>query len=255
MYPQEAFRRIAHNEFPTIWWSILCIDSWHSSICRIRSVELIQSTSKPELMAHTHRASRTFNHSYFVSIRRQDSSNRYNASSANLVNIPHFNQSHSPLLSKFRSDGSGGGIGGGNGGGSMSSSKYNGHAASNNVANTMSNEYSIPSYTQSNAPTAHHHTTHDDKSHRISAANYHQSNMGHQSQMPELTQDLCNALLNQQTSVNAKKVLQNVNTGWQSLAPSAAVADYLSQLPASTLPLSLHHFLKYSSESIKKEVT
>lgn len=72
--------------------------------------------------------------------------------------------------------------------------------------------------------------------------------------MPELTQDLCNALLNQQTGVDAKKVLQNVNTGWQSLAPSAAVADYLSQLPASTLPLSLHHFLKYSSESIKKEV-
>lgn len=43
-------------------------------------------------------------------------------------------------------------------------------------------------------------------------------------------------------------VLQNVNTGWQSLT-----ADYLSHLPASTLPLSLHHFLKYSAESIKKE--
>lgn len=48
-------------------------------------------------------------------------------------------------------------------------------------------------------------------------------------------------------------VLQNVNSGWQSLAPSSAVADYLSHLPASTLPLSLHHFLKYSAESIKKE--
>lgn len=44
-----------------------------------------------------------------------------------------------------------------------------------------------------------------------------------------------------------------VNSGWQSLAPSSAVADYLSHLPASTLPLSLHHFLKYSAESIKKE--
>lgn len=42
--------------------------------------------------------------------------------------------------------------------------------------------------------------------------------------------------------------MQNVNTGWQSLT-----ADYLSHLPASTLPLSLHHFLKYSAESIKKE--
>lgn len=48
-------------------------------------------------------------------------------------------------------------------------------------------------------------------------------------------------------------VLQNVNSGWQSLTPSSAVADYLSHLPASTLPLSLHHFLKYSAENIKKE--
>lgn len=31
------------------------------------------------------------------------------------------------------------------------------------------------------------------------------------------------------------------------------VADYLSHLPASTLPISLHHFLKYSAENIKKE--
>lgn len=46
-------------------------------------------------------------------------------------------------------------------------------------------------------------------------------------------------------------VLQN--SSWQSLTPSSAVADYLSHLPASTLPLSLHHFLKYSAESIKKE--
>ncbi|XP_046387242.1 zinc finger protein 784-like isoform X3 [Ischnura elegans] len=32
---------------------------------------------------------------------------------------------------------------------------------------------------------------------------------------------------------------------------SATVADYLSRLPASTLPLSLHHFLKYSAEQRK----
>lgn len=31
------------------------------------------------------------------------------------------------------------------------------------------------------------------------------------------------------------------------------MADYLSHLPASSLPLSLHHFLKYSAETIKKE--
>lgn len=40
-------------------------------------------------------------------------------------------------------------------------------------------------------------------------------------------------------------------SSWQ--APSSTVADYLSHLPASTLPLSLHHFLKYSAETIKKE--
>lgn len=41
---------------------------------------------------------------------------------------------------------------------------------------------------------------------------------------------------------------------WQSIAtPGSTVADYLSHLPASTLPLSLHHFLKYSAESIKKD--
>lgn len=244
--PQKTFRRVVNNEFLSIWWSIFCINSWYSSICRIRSIELVQRASKLTTTL-IHRTATTF-----VSIRLQDSSNRYNASSANLVNIPHFNQTHSPLLSKFRSDGSSGSGSGAGGIGTMSN-KYNGHSASNNAANTMSNEYSIPSYTQSNA-SAHHQTSHEEKNHRISSTNYHQSNMGHQSQMPELTQDLCNALLNQQTSVDTKKVLQNVNSGWQSLAPSAAVADYLAQLPTSTLPLSLHHFLKYSSESIKKEV-
>ncbi|XP_059475111.1 transcription factor Sp1-like isoform X2 [Neocloeon triangulifer] len=41
---------------------------------------------------------------------------------------------------------------------------------------------------------------------------------------------------------------------WQSIAaPGSTVADYLARLPASTLPLSLHHFLKFSAESIKRE--
>jgi len=36
---------------------------------------------------------------------------------------------------------------------------------------------------------------------------------------------------------------------WQSLAgpPGSTVAEYLSRLPASTLPLTLHHFLKFST--------
>ncbi|XP_046660103.1 protein odd-skipped [Homalodisca vitripennis] len=44
---------------------------------------------------------------------------------------------------------------------------------------------------------------------------------------------------------------------WQSIAtPGSTVADYLSHLPASTLPISLHHFLKYSTETttLKKDV-
>lgn len=51
---------------------------------------------------------------------------------------------------------------------------------------------------------------------------------------------------------DSKRSLHASQAGtWQ--APSSTVADYLSHLPASTLPLSLHHFLKYSAESIKKE--
>nr|CAD7595713.1 unnamed protein product [Timema genevievae] len=50
-------------------------------------------------------------------------------------------------------------------------------------------------------------------------------------------------------------------TAWQSLAgpPGSTVAEYLSRLPASTLPITLHHFLKFSASSenvssgIKKE--
>lgn len=39
---------------------------------------------------------------------------------------------------------------------------------------------------------------------------------------------------------------------WQSV-PTSTMADYLSRLPASSLPLSLHHFLKFSAETIKRE--
>ncbi|KAJ9589493.1 hypothetical protein L9F63_017310 [Diploptera punctata] len=41
---------------------------------------------------------------------------------------------------------------------------------------------------------------------------------------------------------------------WQSLVtPGSTVADYLSRLPAATLPLNLHQFLKFSAETIKRE--
>ena len=50
--------------------------------------------------------------------------------------------------------------------------------------------------------------------------------------------------------------ITSMPASWQSLAtPGSTVADYLSRLPASTLPLSLHHFLKFSAETIKREAT
>lgn len=176
--------------------------------------------------------------------------------------MPHFNQSHTPILSKFRND---------DHSNQNAMSKYNSNTAANNG---QYGGLSVP-YASSSSQ----NQSHDDK-HRISSNNYQQANATHSSLNPhiqsELSQDLCNAILNQQQS-DAKRgtlykvlyihddlfiynfnvfvflVLQNVNSGWQSLAPSSAVADYLSHLPSSTLPLSLHHFLKYSAESIKKE--
>lgn len=56
-----------------------------------------------------------------------------------------------------------------------------------------------------------------------------------------------------QSSTDAKRVLQNVNTSSWAQLSTTKVADYLSHLPTSSLPLSLHHFLKYSAENIKKE--
>lgn len=43
--------------------------------------------------------------------------------------------------------------------------------------------------------------------------------------------------------------------GWQSIvsAPGTDLAEYLNRLPSQTLPLSLHHFLKFSAETIKRE--
>lgn len=53
---------------------------------------------------------------------------------------------------------------------------------------------------------------------------------------------------------NSEDHLPAISTTWQTLTSAGStVADYLSHLPASTLPLSLHHFLKYSAENIKKE--
>lgn len=99
----------------------------------------------------------------------------------------HCNQPNIPILSKFRGDDS------------LSASaiqKYNGHGNSN--ANISSSHYqtNMPTYT----PTSHLHSNSDDKQ-RL-ASSYAQPNPAnlqlHQTQ-PEITQDICNALLNQDT--------------------------------------------------------
>lgn len=40
---------------------------------------------------------------------------------------------------------------------------------------------------------------------------------------------------------------------WQATPVTPSVAEYLSHLPADSLPLSLHHFLKFSTDTIKRE--
>lgn len=61
---------------------------------------------------------------------------------------------------------------------------------------------------------------------------------------------------NQGNQSNSEELITSMPASWQSLAtPGSTVADYLSRLPASTLPLSLHSFLKFSAETIKREAT
>uniref|UniRef100_A0A182MXT6 C2H2-type domain-containing protein n=1 Tax=Anopheles dirus TaxID=7168 RepID=A0A182MXT6_9DIPT len=179
-----------------------------------------------------------------------DSTNRYHSINSN-VNMAHFNQSHAPILGKFHRDSQESGNAGSTGG----SNKYNGHSAGS--ANST-----IPTTTTSGGGggggAGQYSNPYSQHSH---VADHKQRNMYHQSSSvgnsatggsngqsaQELSQDI-SALLQQ---ADSKRVLQNPS--WQSLTPGASVADYLSHLPGSALPLSLHHFLKYSAENIKKE--
>ncbi|XP_058830272.1 fez family zinc finger protein erm-like isoform X2 [Topomyia yanbarensis] len=158
-----------------------------------------------------------------------DTNNRYHSINSN-VSMAHFNQSHAPILGKFRPEDSSNVI---------NPNKYNGHTSAPTIT-TTSGQYTIP-YSQ-------HSEVSDHKQRNM----YPQTTSALTSIAPaqssqEITQDL-SALLQQ---ADSKRVLQNPS--WQSLAPGASVADYLSHLPGTTLPLSLHHFLKYSAENIKKE--
>lgn len=113
-----------------------------------------------------------------------------------------------------------------------------------------------------------------------SSRNIKRTSYDHQS----VAQELCAVMMQQNNSINDKNLNEKIksehdrrhigqshtvshqqniptvanqpsmSTTWQTLAGSGStVAEYLSHLPASTLPLSLHHFLKYSAENIKKE--
>lgn len=92
----------------------------------------------------------------------------------------HCNQPNIPILSKFRGD--------------ESLQKYNGHGNSSSNIGSSHYQPNVP-YT----PSSHLHSSSDDKQ-RLSNS-YQQPNASnlqlHQSQ-PEITQDICNALLNQQ---------------------------------------------------------
>uniref|UniRef100_A0A336MQH3 CSON003197 protein n=1 Tax=Culicoides sonorensis TaxID=179676 RepID=A0A336MQH3_CULSO len=109
-------------------------------------------------------------------------------------------------------------------------------------------QYGTVSYSQSNSETKNNIILTNSNYQQISTNQLGKDNV---LQHSDLTQDLT-ALLQQ---TDTKRVLQNVNTNWQNLSsPATSVADYLSHLP-NTLPLSLHHFLKYSAENIKKETS
>ncbi|EFA05315.1 zinc finger protein SNAI1 [Tribolium castaneum] len=147
-----------------------------------------------------------------------------------------------------------------------------------------SNRYTangVPSFTQHHPPTQQQmiNTTKYQPNY-MNQTIYHQNNVRQEKRQgyehQELAQELCAAMLNnpqadkpdknkqepqennrqphQQLQPNQQQPATSMPSSWQSLAtPGSTVADYLSHLPASTLPLSLHHFLKYSAETIKKE--
>lgn len=102
----------------------------------------------------------------------QETVNRYHNSNVNMTT--HFNQPHPPILSKFRTDETNTG----------NMNKYNGH----NI-----NQYTVP-YTQQS-------DTIDNKQRISVTSTYPQTSIAgtsNQVQTPEISQDLCNAILQQQ---------------------------------------------------------
>lgn len=120
-----------------------------------------------------------------VSATTQDSVNRYHTSN---VNMTHFNQPHPPILGKFRGalDDT---ITSPSNNTSSNMNKYNGH----------SNQYGVTSYAQQQT-TQDTSTSSPDKQ-RLVTSSYPQTSTSlttTQSAVPEISQDLCNAILQQQ---------------------------------------------------------
>ncbi|XP_022906660.1 zinc finger protein 684-like [Onthophagus taurus] len=119
-----------------------------------------------------------------------------------------------------------------------------GHENGQNPVCQPTTETNSSRYTANGVPSFTQH--HPPQQNLINTGKYPPStyNYSHQNQQEKSKSNVQEQQQQQQSSPAAS---------WQSLAaPGSAVADYLSHLPASTLPLSLHHFLKYSAE-IKKE--
>ncbi|KAL1453280.1 hypothetical protein WDU94_007435 [Cyamophila willieti] len=136
-------------------------------------------------------------------------------------------------------------------------SRDNSTQLSNNVltsSSTTIHHYGsniLPSYT--NSQHGLHQRHHQESPPKSSA--YHSHNLIKRETKDGLEgNDYSNVLQHQQPHQTGSGI--NMPPAWQSIAtPGSTVADYLSHLPASTLPISLHHFLKYSAENIKKDIS
>lgn len=104
--------------------------------------------------------------------------------------MTHYNQTNVPILSRFRTEDNLNAT-------NNMNQKYNGHSNSNtNIAN---NQYqaNVPTYT----PSTHLQANSDDKQ-RLNNSyqqNSSSANSTLQQNQPEITHDICNVLLNQQT--------------------------------------------------------
>lgn len=112
----------------------------------------------------------------------------------------------------------------------------------------------VSSPTSQQTENVHHYTVYNHEAQDSLKRSQYQENMQHTEVKSEEKDENGQ---NDYTSIVQHQHQPGMPPSWQSIAtPGSTVADYLSHLPASTLPISLHHFLKYSSETAgtKKDV-